>query len=299
MAHASNYVSSAQIRKARIADLYGFLESCHGQHFKRVGCCLCLKSKDSIYIKKGVPGYMDFSTGNHGNAIDFLVDQLGYGFLEAVNALAGNPVEPDGIVPEAETACPEPAVSFRRFIPPSPAPRPFREVYAYLEARGLPSWVVSRMENEGILYQESGNNNAVFITPQKDFCEIRGTYGGRKNHFHSCRKASPDRFWYITSGTEKPQRAFICESAIDAVSLLLLRSRAGDTEPSVFISIGGVCNQKAINRVKAGIRAVIAVDNDAAGERCRSNNRDLFALTPVNKDWNEDLLVGVLDGAYH
>lgn len=297
MAHTASYVSGAQIRAARTSDLYGFLESRHGQLFKHVGGCLCMKRKDSIYIKKGIPGYMDFSTGDHGNAIDFLMEHMDYSFLEAVDALSVHAVQDTR--PGLCTASSMDPSSPRKFSPPPPAAGPFLEVHRYLETRGIPSRMVSRMEDEGILYQESRYNNAVFINPQKDFCEIRGTYGGSKNHFHSCRKTSSDRFWYITSGEGRPQMAYICESAIDAVSLLLLRKQAGDTDPSVFISIGGVCNQKAIDRVKAGIRTVIAVDNDAAGENCRNNNRDLFSLTPVFKDWNEDLLHGVLDGAFH
>ena len=87
--------------------------------------------------------------------------------------------------------------------------------------------------------------------------------------------------------------------AIDAVSLLLLRREAGDTDPSVFISIGGVCSQKAIDRIKRRMPAVIAVDNDAAGEQCRFRNSDIFSLIPSGKDWNEDLLNGVVDAAFH
>ena len=150
-----------------------------------------------------------------------------------------------------------------------------------------------------MLYPERDHGNAVFITPQNDYCEIRGTYGGSANHFHSCRKTSADRFWYVTSSDEQPRIAFICEAAIDAVSLMLLRKEAGDTEPSVYISIGGVSNQKAIERVKRRMPTVIAVDNDAAGERCREMNRDVFSLIPSCKDWNEDLLNGVFDAAVH
>ena len=169
----------------------------------------------------------------------------------------------------------------------------------FLKVTGTFFWIISRLEDEGILYQERSHGNAVFITPQKDYCEIRGTYGGSANHFHSCRKASADRFWYVTSSDFPPEIAFICEAAIDAVSLLLLRREARDMDPSVFISIGGVYNQKAIDRIKRRMPAVIAVDNDAAGRQCRCKNSDVFSLIPSGKDWNEDLLNGVVDAAFH
>lgn len=40
----------------------------------------------------------------------------------------------------------------------------------------------------------------------------------------------------------------------------------------------------------AGCSAVIAVDNDKAGEDCRQRNPDRRHLIPAGKDWNEDLI---------
>ena len=286
-------VTRDQIRAARTAGLCEYLESHHPSLFRRTGHSLYMKDKDSVYIKDGIPGYMDFSSGTHGNSIDFLTGYLHYGFVDAVLALSDAAAGPSAAAPACFTdRC-------RHFIPPPCAPKPFSALHKYLEGRGLPLWIISRMEDEGILYQERIHGNAVFITPQEDYCEIRGTYGGSANHFHSCRKTSSDRVWYVTSSDEQPRIAFICEAAIDAVSLMLLRKEAGDTEPSVYISIGGVSNQKAIERVKRRMPTVIAVDNDAAGERCREMNRDVFSLIPSCKDWNEDLLNGVFDAAVH
>ena len=286
-------VTRDQIRAARTADLCRYLESCHPALFKRTGHSLYMKEKDSVYIKDGIPGYMDFASGRHGNSVDFLMEYLHYGFVDAVLALS--------IADSGSSAVPQ----IRRetgnghFSPPPCASKPFTALHKYLHGRGIPPWIISRMEDEGILYQERDHGNAVFITPQKDYCEIRGTYGGAANRFHSCRKTAADRFWYVTSSDLPPEMAFICEAAIDAVSLLLLRREAGDTDPSVFISIGGVCSQKAIDRIKRRMPAVIAVDNDAAGEQCRYRNSDVFSLIPSGKDWNEDLLNGVVDAAFH
>lgn len=180
------------------------------------------------------------------------------------------------------------------FALPASARKPFLAVHKYLEAKSIPRQTVSRMIEEGILYQSKGNY-AVFVTPQKDLVEVHGANG------HKCLKASPDRFWYITSGPEKPQYAYICESSVDAVSLMLLRKKAGDTEPSVFISIGEFDEdgQKAIDRIIRRMKTVIAVNNGASGEKCREDNRGLWMLVPVLKDWNSDLQAGNTEGAYH
>ena len=230
---------------------------------------------------------MDFASGSHGNSIDFLMQYLNYRFVDAVLALT-----------DTEKGFPDRSFllhskDVREFIPPPRASEPFHRLHVYLQGRGIPANLIDRMEKQGILYQEAQYGNAVFINPQKDYCEIRGTYGGSQNHFHSCRKTSADRFWYIFEEEHtKPHRAFICESAIDAISLLLLYKRTKNSVPSVYVSIGGVYNQRAIDRIKRRIPSVIAVDHDKAGELCRHRNKELPFLIPVHKDWNEDLQCG-------
>ena len=81
-------VTRDQIRAARTADLCRYLESCHPALFKRTGHSLYMKEKDSVYIKDGIPGYMDFASGRHGNSVDFLMEYLHYGFVDAVLALS-------------------------------------------------------------------------------------------------------------------------------------------------------------------------------------------------------------------
>ena len=136
-----------------------------------------------------------------------------------------------------------------------------------------------------MLYQDSLHANAVFVTPDEDYCEIRGT--GNKP-FHGCRKKRPDKFWYLLTDS-KPETAYICEAAIDAVSLMLIHRQQGKSDPAVYVSVGGVSNQQTIDRLKKRISTVLAVDNDPAGDECRARNPDLSSLIPAGKDWNDDL----------
>lgn len=287
MGRSASFVTREEIRSARAASLYDYLSSNHSDLFRRSGRCLYMKDHDSVYIKDGFPGYNDFSTGSHGNPVDFLTRYLNYGFVEAVNALNYG-----GSVKDAWQG----PGSFRRAAPerasgivlPQPAPGPYRRMYAYLKGRGLPQWMIRHLEASGLAFQDNEHGNIVFVTPERDYCELRGTLTYADRPFHGCRKTSPDRFWYITTN-RRTQKAYICESAIDAVSLLLLHMDAGKREGAAYLSIGGVCNQQAIDRIKRRITAVLAVDNDAAGNVCRERNPDLQYIIPENKDWNEDL----------
>lgn len=285
-------VTKEEIRAARVTGLYEYLEAYHHDEFRTVGSTmLCMKDRDSIYIKKGIPGFTDFSDGSHGNSIDFLTGCLGYPFREAVEALLSSraPLQrPEARADPEKSRHDKPP---RAIALPEPADRPYRRMYAYLQSRGLPAWMIRSMEESGLAYQEKSHGNIVFASPQKDYCEIRGTLTYADRQFHGCMKAGPDRFWYLTNcrPPQKPAAAYICEAAIDAASLLLLHKYDGNTAPAAYISIGGAANQQTINRIKAGIHAVLAVDNDDAGLQCRERNPELSAIIPVRKDWNEDL----------
>ena len=289
-----NSVTKEEIRAARLTGLYEYLEECHHDDFRNVGTAmLCMKGRDSVYIKKGVPGFTDFSDGSHGNSIDFLTDRLGYSFKEAVAALVSSRAPFHGArtraVPETgHCTAPQPQ---RAIGLPEPADRPYRRMYAYLRSRGLPAHLIRHMESSGLAYQDRLHGNIVFVSPEKDYCEIRGTLTYADRPFHGCMKTRPDRFWYLTNCRlpQKPAAAYICEAAIDAASLLLLHKYNGITEPAAYISIGGAANQQTISRIKTKIRTVLAVDNDEAGQKCRDRNPELDAIIPICKDWNDDL----------
>lgn len=212
---------------------------------------------------------------------------------------------------------------------PEPSRNGNRQLYAFLMSRKIPAEVIGQLIRDGLLYQSEAGHNIVFASPGRDYCEIRGTntFADRRcrrhktcsnyksgehgwcrkmdtcpeyksSPFHGCPKdALPGRFWHFAPQPDKPADAvYICEAAIDAVSLYVIHCMQGHPGICVYTSIGGAGKQKAIDRLSRHSNAILAVDNDAAGQACRDRNPALPSIIPVHKDWNEDLMKGAYYG---
>lgn len=322
------YMTKEQYQQACAVDLAAWLLEHHPDLVTHKYGSVLLLADDHVSVKDGYNGYMNFRTGETGNNIDYLMSFLGYTYPEAVIALLE--FDDEGCTVSGYDEYDQGSIVInaskdRPFTLPAPA-QTARNVYAYLTNRGIPADVVEDLIFWDRLYQSEQGNNCVFVTPEQDYCEIRGTntYADRRckerneckyydsgehqwcqnaefcdqykpDPFHGCRKVSPDRFWYLPCGRSPYQTIYICESAIDAISLYILHSNHSVSDSSVYISIGGVANQRTINRIKnhaCDKEIIIATDNDPAGDDCRNKNQELKTIRPVNKDWNEDLKKG-------
>lgn len=276
-----------QIRDARVADLFAFLKENYPEEYHSHDRCLHPDFNPSISIKPGYSGYYDFSTGEHGNPIDYLMRYHGFSFLNAVvSLLSTDTVISDTVRNPGGNKDKQRTAKMKKFMPPRPA-RDKKEAYRYLtEIRKLSADTISRLMCFGFIYQDI-RNNAVFINPERDWGELRGTSG---LPFHGMIPRSlPDRYWYFCPDIVHPYPYFICEGSIDAVSLYELRRDAGDVS-GTYVSIGGAAKQKPVDRILSFTDSVvIATDGDKAGDSVRDRNPSLKTVRPVNKDWNDDL----------
>ena len=158
----------------------------------------------------------------------------------------------------------------------------------------IPLKVIEKLLNEQLMYQEKIHNNIVFVNRQKNFAEVHGTNSFTKS-FHGVLRGSDSKsfWWFKTNHIDSNfKRIFICESAIDAMSLYSIHQTEKILRSDLYCSIAGVANQQKIDVLKnyAGekIKIFLAVDNDEAGERCRLRNKDCEYVIPKFKDWNED-----------
>ena len=282
------HFTKKQMQAARKANLYDYLMCNHLSDCIKDGNSLRPKCNHSISIKKGYAGYKDFSSDETGNSVDFLVRYMGYDLDTAVFALSEQVASV--LIAEAERE------KELNIVVPVEFPKPltgrWKQLYAYLQARGISVDIINLLVQQKIIYQSAERNNIIFINRERDFAEARGTYTYGKP-YHRIYKGQADRFWWFKPWEGTVECVYVCEAAIDAISLYQLHTSSKEAQKAIYVSLGGVANQQTINRLKrqpAGYKVVLAVDNDAAGEACRKRNNDLDYILPEGKDWNEDLL---------
>ena len=273
-----------QLRQARRADLYQYLRRYHSSDIQIDGNSVHPKNNHSLSIKQGYSGFTDFATGETGNSVDYLVTHMGFSLDDAVFSLCDD--SPGEVSAEPDTSD---KIMGLPPVFPDPVFGPYKNLFAYLRNRGISSDTIQMLITEGILYQERIHNNIIFVNKERDWAEIHGTYTYGDKSFHgmvaSCRR---DGFWWFRSSVGA-RMAYVCEAAIDAISLYEIHRLSGTTEPAFYISIGGVAKQPAIDRLKGQVSVILAVDNDPAGQLCRNRNDDLPFILPKRKDWNDDL----------
>ena len=282
------HFTEEQKKKARTTDLYAFLINRHPEDFIREPNQLRFKQNKSICIHKGWAAYKDFSSGESGNPIDFLVRHMGYGIVDAVLALCGCgdvPAGPGLAVPQKE-ACPGgqdsgAGAAGKDSIFPERQPGSFRRLYAYLSSRGISGGTIDLLVNDMYIYEDT-RGNIIFEDILFNWGEIRGTNAfaekrcrhregcggfcisehqwcsrmgscGRymKTPFHGILKGSaPDGLWCFIPGEPKgPRTAYVCEAGIDAISLYELHRLDGADTNGFYMSIGGAGKQAAIDRL--------------------------------------------------
>ena len=288
-------VTKAQITVARRADLHSYLLANCKERVKREGKYLIFDGHHSLSIKEGFSGYCDFSPDadkkSGGNPIDFLVEYLNFSFPDAVMELQ-NYSEEKALDTSPDSIPRPPKLELTEL--PKPTTGQYKRAYAYLTVtRRLSRDTVAGLIKAKLLYQDE-RGNAVFISKDKTFCEVRGTLSEKA--FHQSLHTEPyTPFWSVTVGSppqgSKPS-VFVCESCIDAVSLYELQRLDRTLRPgSIFCGIGGVGKQIGIDAIAQRFPDCVwlAVDNDSAGEECRKRNPSLPYILPEEKDWNEIL----------
>lgn len=301
------YVSPDELKQARQCDLLTYLQAAQPQELVELrNGVYCLRSHDSLKISNGKWYWWSRGIGGR-SALDYLIEVEGIPLVEAVqkiNAMEGiEKSVPSIYVP-----------THKPFVLPERNSNNDR-ILQYLQMRGIDREVIEMCIAFDTLYEDVRHN-----------CCFVGFDETRSPRYAMLRSSDPNRsFLQEVAGSDKrysfslppteSTKLYITESAIDTLSLYVLR----DNAPDNYLSIGGAGVPKGENRLPIAMEHYLSVhpetemiylclDNDIAG---RSAAHAIQAQMPVSfkvevhfptagKDYNDQLMrkkgLPLLDG---
>ena len=279
------------IKKARQTDLASYLISA-GVPLKRNGSRYRHKEHDSLVFTKNA--YYWNSRGEHGNAIDYLVNHMNMGFIEAVLAL----------IPFAEVKPPNATPASNRFEMKQETLNPnCNKAKSYLrQIRLISNGIIDYLTKENLLYQERQTNNAIFIMRDENNipvgAELQGVTAKRFKGIMANSKYGHG-FNVRFSDNNTYDYALFFESAIDLISFMdyKLNHEKKSLKRCILISMAGLKLNvvKHYSKMLKGAKVVLCIDNDKAGQIFKdklSKERIHYSECQPDKeykDWNEQL----------
>ena len=235
-------LTKEQIKKVKELDIVTFFKNYRPEELVRMGRndSYCLKSHRSIKISNGM--WCWWSNGGIGGrtALDFLIKVEGYEFKEACYYLLDlmNDMPPVIEIPRQRR-------NTGLLIPKRNDSN--SEVYFYLTTeRGLDPDLVSDLMKKGLIYEEAGSHNAVFIglTERKvpAYAFKRSIYNGNKMEAAGSSKAYSFRL-----GNPESENLHLFEGAIDLLSYISMQIMKDiPWEKQGYLSLGGVSGKEDI-----------------------------------------------------
>lgn len=295
-------VTAEQIERARSVDLVSFLQQYQPGELKRVGQSWTFRSHDSMRISDdGRWNWFSQSMGG-GDAISYLIKVHRMTFQEAVRTLGGEDYQTAATVRTAREPQPR-----REFVLPQKNQNN-RRTFAYLCSRGIDPEIINHCMRRGLIYEDAWHHNAVFVghdgAGTARYAMLRSTVSN--SSFKIEQAGSNKAFGFCMKGSGST--LYVCEAAIDALSVATLRKLGGrDWRKDSYLALGGVTASAeklppALERMLQGSsfnRVVLSLDNDEPGQRAA---RNIFGLlrqrypqiepkvcVPREKDFNDQL----------
>ena len=247
--------------------------------------------------EKGRGGAIDLAQHVLGTdfngALAFLADRFGSG---AAAADAAAKAYRD--VSQAETK----AVQERKpFTLPEPSPENWPHVREHLaQDRSLPPRYIDRLYEKGDLYADA-RRNAVFVCRDESGnpvgAEIKGTFlrPDGKRYSGLAAGSRKDFGGFRIGSLLKAKAIYLVESAIDAISLLKIKSDAGEKHFAVISTAGTTPQPREwLKGVARAVQRVCAFDADEKGDKAGNSLRrhGFERLRPsLGKDWNDELIM--------
>lgn len=307
------YVTKEQIKAARDADLFVYLQNYEPGVLKRDGPNYRHREHDSlVYVSNRRYWYWN-SRGKRLDALSYLMEIRGYSLPEAVTRLTGEAMPRAS--PYRPQEQPKPRRPAKLFLlwPKKCA----TGLFTYLRKRGISTKVIERCLELGLLYQGS-------YKPKKDeakyipVCVFTGTDETGKVRF-ACMRGIYETLKKDVYGSDKaysfclpPEQAHssqvaVFEAPIDALSHATLQEIDGWKWNGYRLSLGGtspLALTAFLERHPEIRRVTLHMDNDLGGLKNARKIRDMLRADPkykhirvgINpphqgKDYNEKLQI--------
>jgi len=286
------HFTEEQKRQASEVDLTEFLRL-KGEPLLQSGRELRLERNHSVTVRGSE--WFDHAAEKGGGPVSFLKEFYGMNYQEAVLALLDQDVSQFC----AQVDTPE-GKEKKDFVLP-PANESNRRVFAYLlKNRHLDRDVLTTFVRLGLVYEDKGYHNAVFVGMDKD---------GTPHHAHKRSTNSQGKSFRMTvEGSDfrcafnwpgSSEHLLVFEAPIDMLSFLSMHHDSNWGKHS-YVALCGTSSQPLLGMLerRPNIQTVhLALDNDQAGQLAtrrlakvvREKGLTVNALVPVLKDWNEDL----------
>lgn len=288
-------VTKEQIRQAREADLFAYLERHERGVLKRDGPNYRHKEHDSlVYVTAKNYWYWN-SRGKRINALDYLMEIRGYGLVDAVNALAGPAMQYS--FPSRDS---QDYAAARQARKPDHCYLPWQKKCAtsyvsYLQKRGISTVVIKRCTQLGILYEGSYKKKepegkatyipvCVFVGKDEHgtakFACMRGIHSDlRKDAYGSDKEYS----FCLPPHRAGSRHVAVFEAPIDALSHATLQEMDGWKWDGYRLSLGGTSHVAlfAFLERHPKIRHVdLYMDSDYAGLKNARKIKDMLRADP-------------------
>jgi len=314
-------VSKAQIARAKEVAVLDYLLAHEPDNLKKCGNEYRLRDHDSFTISNGMWHWHSRGFGcKTATALNYLIEVRGYGFVEAVQHLAGDDTRDmardnfhNNHRYRSKAPCPKPNppsdVKMADRLPFVMPPRNNSNdrVIEYLQSRGINKDLILECIERGSLYENARYHNCIFVGRDERgkarFAAMRGT----NSDFKCDANGSDKRFGFVlppdfgkTNHSVNSRTLMIFESPIDALSHKTLHPETNGWRLSLGCTALAAMMQ--FLEMQPDISHIIAcTDNDEAGNTAAAKIEELLttaelshisyarAIPNIGKDWSENL----------
>ncbi|MBO5014648.1 MAG: DUF3991 domain-containing protein [Bacteroidaceae bacterium] len=283
------HYTQEQKDKARSTDLVDLLER-QGERLKRSGNEYQWRDGSNKVTIRGNLWYHQYEEVG-GDAIDFVRKFYNKDYPEAMEYLLNG-------YGGTLTAAPPIQQKEKAFIMPERNEN-MRRVYAYLlHKRGINREIINAFAHKNMIYESLPHHNAVFVgydsSGEPRHAHKRGS--GSQSTYKGNAEGSMPEYSFHWNGTS--DKLFLFEAPIDMLSYISMNPY--QWQKNTYAASCSVADRVLFQCLKDNptIREIyLCLDNDEAGQTAAKRISDkLFVmgykaeiLTPIHKDWNEDL----------